>query len=117
MLPHLNPFRIATERRWVAAAQAAVEDYFHHPPPGTDHLAIGSFQGLSGKGYDYPVWNINAAHLIALRTANFSQGTISVRIYVWEPDPGRTANGTWTIERVDDETPHGGGFSVFVRMK
>ena len=117
MLPQLNPFRIAKERRWVAAAQAAVENYLRNPPAGTIRTEVGSFKNLCGEGYDDPVWNINTAHLIAHRTAHFSQGAILIRIYVWEPDPAQRADGVWAVERTEKSTPDGSDMSIFVRME
>jgi hypothetical protein len=116
MLPQLNPFRIGKERRWVAAAQVAVENYLRDPPPGTIRTEVGSFQRLSGSGYHYPVWNINQAHLIVLREAHFSNGTTPIHIYVWEPDPARTSDGSWIVERAEKSTPDGADLSIFVRM-
>jgi len=117
MLPQLNPFRIGKERRWVAAAQIAVEEYLRDPPRDVVRPAVRSFQRLSGNGYDYPVWNINEAHLIALRTAHFSDGTIPIRIYVWEPDPARTSDGPWAVERVEKGPPPVEDLTFYVRTK
>lgn len=116
LAPHLNPFRIIKERRWVGAAQAVVEDYLRNPPPGTVRDAVGGFKHLSGNGYHYPFWNINEAHLIAVRTAHFAEGAIPVRIYVWEPAEENT-HVAWTVERAEKGPPPLEDLTLYVRMK
>jgi hypothetical protein len=106
------------EQRWVNAACGAAEAHLRAAdaqelPPGA-----GPFQGLSGSGYQYPVWNINAPHLIAPRVARFANKEITLLVYVWEPAPGASDQGRWEVENIEQPSVSTNSqMKVFVRLK
>jgi len=89
--------------RWSGEAQAAVESWLRSDTNGLFTPRFGKFVKLQGSGYVWPpVWNIQGYDYITLhRTAQFTEGTIPVVIYVTEgaiTAPGQTSVGTPVLE-------------------
>lgn len=79
--------RIWMERReaqWVDEAQATVEAYLQQNPEEVLNSPV-NFKGIEGEGHHAPFWNTRGYYyLIADRTAYFSSGQVSLRIFVTE---------------------------------
>ena len=89
--------------RWSAEAQAAVESWLRSDTNELFTPSFGKFVRLQGSGYVWPpLWNIQGFDYLTLhRTAQFTEGTIPVVIYVTEgavTAPGQTNVGTPVLE-------------------
>jgi hypothetical protein len=110
--------RKAREERWVNAACSAAEAHLHAADAQALPTGAGAFQGLSGSGYQYPVWNINAPHLIAPRIARFANKEITLLVYVWEPAPGASDQGQWDVENIEQPSSSNvGQMKMLVRRR
>lgn len=73
------------ERKWVAEAEAAVEEVLHaaHLIPEDMRERLGPFQRLSGTLYGGPSWNVLGYHyLTADRAGHFANGTIPIDLFI-----------------------------------
>src|ERR1035441_6222136 len=93
----------AARARWSAEAQAAVESWLRSDTNELFTPSFGKFVRLQGSGYVWPpLANIQGYDYLTLhRTAQFTEGTIPVVIYVTEgavTAPGQTNVGTPVLD-------------------
>jgi hypothetical protein len=87
------------EARSVDEAVAAVESHLRAPPVSSLPDELGSFQRLTGRGYDHAAWNVGAPHLVARRTGHFANREILILTYVWLPDGWPSVGRRWLARR------------------
>jgi tetratricopeptide (TPR) repeat protein len=94
--------RADNQSRWVAEGQAAVESWLRSGPDESLKDEFGDLVSIEGSGFGSPAWNIQGYdYLILGRTAHFTRGTLSLKVFVTEglcTAPGETKVGTPVME-------------------